>query len=277
MMSAMTGCWSSGRAPANSASSGFRERIANALDRDELDMVFQPAVRLDHPRIEFFEALARFPSPSGESPEVWFDAAADAGVGAEFEMLAVRSALGRMGALPAGSSVSINVSPATILSPIFAQQMRSSPLERIIVEITEREVVKCYESIGESLKPLRARGLRVAVDDAGAGHSSFRHILQIRPDLIKLDASLCRGVNKDPMRQALTRALISFCRQIGSDLVAEGIETANELGSLRSLGMSIIQGHIVCRPMSVERLRITNCLDSHCGVPDQPGLALGAA
>lgn len=253
------------------------ERVISVLESAELEMVFQPAMRLDEPRIEFFEALARFPAPSPETPDVWFEAAADVGLGAELEMLAARCALRGVSALPMGSSVSINLSPATIVSSVFAEQMSRAPLERIIFEITEKHPVSSYDSIIQSLKPFRDAGLRIAVDDAGAGHSSFRHILQIRPDIIKLDATICRGIHKDQMRQALASALITFSRQIGSELVAEGVETASELNSLRSLGMCIIQGNIIARPMSLDRISTVERPEGRALPPESPHLVADAA
>jgi len=100
----------------------------------------------------------------------------------------------------------------------------------------------------EALKPLRKRGLRIAVDDTGAGHSSFRHILQMHPDYIKLDMSLSRGIDRDPARRALASALIWFAREIGCKLVAEGVEKASELRTLRDIGVKIVQGHLIARP-----------------------------
>jgi EAL domain-containing protein (putative c-di-GMP-specific phosphodiesterase class I) len=230
----------------------LRDRLISLLRDRELEIVYQPAIRLDAPRVEFFEALARF--RSGESPDRWFAAAADADFGTELEMLAARSAIEGLNTLPEGSSISINMSPSTILSSMFAEEFTSAPLECIILEITENEAVEWYEPIVNVLSPLRERGLRVAVDDVGAGYSSFRHILQIRPDIIKLDISICRDIHTDDARRALTSALITFARQIGSELVAEGVENTLELNSLRALGMSIVQGYIFARPMSLDRI-----------------------
>ncbi|MDP8913144.1 MAG: EAL domain-containing protein [Pseudomonadota bacterium] len=116
------------------------------------------------------------------------------------------------------------------------------PLDRLILEITEHETVAHYSRLNRALDPMRSQGLRVAVDDMGAGYSSLRHILQIRPDLIKLDMSLCSGIDKDPARRALASALISFSREIDSQLVAEGVETEEERDVLRSLGVNLVQG-----------------------------------
>ncbi len=125
------------------------------------------------------------------------------------------------------------------------------PLDRLILEITEHETVAHYSRLNRALDPMRSQGLRVAVDDMGAGYSSLRHILQIRPDLIKLDMSLCSGIDKDPARRALASALISFSREIDSQLVAEGVETEEERDVLRSLGVNLVQGFLLGRPSTL--------------------------
>lgn len=224
------------------------ERIEVMIAERDLEIVYQPAVRLDSPRVEFVEALARFRSNPYEPPNRWFAAAIRVGLGIELEMLAVELALEGLATLPAATTISINISPETVLSPQFASAFEAAPLDRIILEITEHEAVISYKELIAALEPLRRKGLRLAVDDAGAGYSTFRHILLIRPDMIKLDMSLARGIDSDPARRALASALITFAGEIGCELVAEGVETAGELASLRELGVTIIQGHIIARP-----------------------------
>lgn len=123
-----------------------------------------------------------------------------------------------------------------------------TPVERLILEVTEQQPVTCYETVRKQLDGLRTRGLRLAVDDAGAGYSNFRHILELRPDIIKLDRSLTRGIATDSVKRALASALIRFARDIGCDLVAEGVENFAELHCLRELGVTLVQGHVVGRP-----------------------------
>lgn len=229
-------------------------RVASIIANQDLHMVYQPAVRLDLPGVEFVEALARFRSDPYAPPDQWFALAAEVGLGRELEMLAVRLALEGRSELPEQSSISINVSPDTVVSAELAAALASQPLDRIILEITEHQAISSYRAIAEVLTPLRKRGLRIAVDDTGAGYSSFRHILQIKPDIIKLDVSIARGIDRDPARRALASALISFASEIGSQLVAEGVETPGELRSLRELGVTLIQGHIMARPACAREL-----------------------
>ena len=223
-------------------------RIRSVLLTRDLQMVFQPAIRLDEPGVEFLEALARFRSKPYQTPDKWFAAAAEVGLGTELEMLAVTLALHGLATLPETAVISINVSPETAISNELAASLSSLPLDRIILEITEHDTVSLYGPLMEALKPLRKRGLRIAVDDTGAGHSSFRHILQMQPDYIKLDMSLSRGIDRDPARRALASALIWFAREIGCKLVAEGVEKASELRTLRDIGVKIVQGHLIARP-----------------------------
>lgn len=223
-------------------------RIISMLSTQKLHMVYQPAIRLDRAGVEFVEALARFEVEPYESPDHWFRTAAEVDLGVELEMLAVRLALEGLHSLPSTLSLSINVSPDTLVSTALNGLLSSVSLDRIILEVTEHQPVACYAAMRTQLEDLRGRGLRLAVDDAGAGYSNFRHVLELRPDIVKLDMSLTRGINADSARRALASALIAFARDIGSELVAEGVESFSELRTLRELGVTVVQGHIIGRP-----------------------------
>lgn len=233
----------------------LRSRLRAILDRRDIDIVFQPAVRIDSPQVAFVEALTRI---GGGEPELttegWFEAAHEVGLGIELELLAARTALAHLDALPNETAMSINLSPATLVSGEMAGLLAGLPLERVIVEVTEHRAIGDYSELTEALEPLRRRGLRLAVDDAGAGYASLKHILNIRPDIIKLDMSLSRGIDTDPVRRALAAALIHFAWSIGGDLVAEGVESPAELSALRDLGIGIVQGHLCARPAALDEL-----------------------
>ncbi len=119
---------------------------------------------------------------------------------------------------------------------------------RLVLEITEHEAVEDYPSLVDALAPLRANGARVAIDDAGAGFASLRHTLRIAPDIVKLDMSLTRGIDADRGKRALAAALVSFAMEMDFALVAEGIETADELEALRQLGVGFGQGYFLAVP-----------------------------
>jgi EAL domain-containing protein (putative c-di-GMP-specific phosphodiesterase class I) len=125
-------------------------------------------------------------------------------------------------------------------------------LSRVVLEITEHTTVEDYAKLHEVLRPLRERGMRLSIDDAGAGYSSFRHILRLRPDFIKLDISLTRDIDSDRGRRALAAALIGFARETGAELIAEGVETESELATLRKLGVHKAQGYLLGRPAPFE-------------------------
>jgi EAL domain-containing protein (putative c-di-GMP-specific phosphodiesterase class I) len=199
-----------------------------------------------------FEALSRFPMRPKRSPDLWFREAAQAGVGVELEIRAVELALGALSVFPSDVYLSLNASPATIVSGKLERVFEPVPAQRIVLEITEHTLIDEYSEIEEVLGRLRNRGMRVAVDDAGAGYASFRHILKLHPDLIKLDISLTRGIESNTARRALAAALIRFAEETGSELVAEGVETVAELRTLCDLGVDWVQGFLLGRPAPLD-------------------------
>jgi EAL domain-containing protein (putative c-di-GMP-specific phosphodiesterase class I) len=122
-------------------------------------------------------------------------------------------------------------------------------LSRVTLEITEHAAVDDYRALADALAPLRRRGATLAVDDAGAGYSSMRHILHLQPDMIKLDMSITHDVDTDRSRRALAKGLTSFAHEIGSVVVAEGVETAEEFNTLASLGVDLAQGYFFAKPI----------------------------
>lgn len=154
--------------------------------------------------------------------------------------------------LPLSAALSVNVSPATMESEAFAAALRGLPLDRLILEVTEHAPIEDYLSLRATLEPYRSGGITLAVDDAGAGFSSLRHIIDLKPDLIKLDVSLTRNVDTDPARRAIASALIFYARETGSAIVAEGIETPEELQTLKILGVQCGQGYLLGRPQTLE-------------------------
>jgi EAL domain-containing protein (putative c-di-GMP-specific phosphodiesterase class I) len=150
----------------------------------------------------------------------------------------------------------VNCSPRTILAPEFTQLLQGVDLPRLVLEVTEHDHIDDYPALLAVLAPLRACGLRIAIDDAGAGYASLRHVLSIQPELIKLDISLTRNIDGDNKRRALASALIAFARETQARIVAEGIETEAELRTLEALGASCAQGYFLAKPMTLaEALR----------------------
>jgi EAL domain-containing protein (putative c-di-GMP-specific phosphodiesterase class I)/CheY-like chemotaxis protein len=227
------------------------ERIRRVVAGEGLTMVFQPIVDLRAGEIAGLEALSRFAAEPRRGPDMWFAEAAEAGLQTDLEVAAARAALAELDRLPREAYLSVNLSPETTLSPKFRELLPGIGRERIVVEITEHAPVEDYEALAEALRPLRGGGGRLAVDDAGAGFASLRHILRLGPDIIKLDVSLTRGIDADEASQALAGALVTFASRIGATIVAEGIETPEELEALRELGVTHGQGYHLARPATL--------------------------
>lgn len=226
-------------------------RIDAVLAGDAIRMVFQPIVDLHDGTVRGFEALARFVTEPQRPPDQWFREADTVGRGVELELAAVRAALADLDRLPAEVFVSANVSPKAVLDPRLGQLLSTVPGERVVLELTEHVPVDDYEAVLAMLTPLRAQGVRVAVDDVGAGYAGLRHVLRVRPDILKLDIDLTSGIDADPAKRALASAILTFAGEIDATVIAEGIETSEELEALRGLGFRWGQGYRLARPVPV--------------------------
>ncbi|MGO8686027.1 MAG: EAL domain-containing protein [Candidatus Dormibacteria bacterium] len=221
-------------------------RIQAVIEHGGIHPVYQPIVDLVKGRVTGVEALSRFDTGM---PLQWFEEAAGVGLREELESSALAVALAGLPALPPDAYLSLNLSPSTLLRRDVARLLGAVPLERIVIEMTEHAPVGDYEALNRALEPLRHAGVRVAVDDAGAGFASLRHILLLVPDIIKLDISLTRGIDADRPRRALSCALVAFARETSTTIVAEGIETDAELRTLKEIGVAEGQGFLIARPM----------------------------
>ena len=230
-----------------------RDAISAYLVPGGLDVLLQPIVEIATGRIVGAEALARFPGFAGGPAQV-FAAASQAGMGVALELAAVREALQVLPLLPADVYLAVNASPETVADPRLADVLATAPPDRLVLELTEHVAFGDHASLVSQLAELRSAGLRVAVDDTGAGFASLQNILALAPDVIKLDLALVTGVDRDPVRRALTRALAGFAAECGAVLVAEGIETAGELETLRALGVALGQGYHLGRPQPAAAL-----------------------
>jgi EAL domain-containing protein (putative c-di-GMP-specific phosphodiesterase class I) len=210
-------------------------------------VVTQPIVGLRGGRVVGMEALARFPAHP-EGPAAVFASADALGLGVELELAAAAAALAVLPEIPAPLYLSVNVSPAAVLDPRLDDLLSGTEAGRVVLELTEHAAVEDYPHLVERLRSLSAAGFRFAVDDAGAGFASLRHILDLGPDVIKLDIALIRGIDADAARRALARALVLFADELGAVLIAEGIETQAELATLQALGVTHGQGYHLGRP-----------------------------
>jgi EAL domain-containing protein (putative c-di-GMP-specific phosphodiesterase class I) len=229
-------------------STARHDRIEHVLFGESMSLVFQPIVDVASRTIVGMEALSRFAVEPLRSPDLWFLEAASVGLGPELEMKAVDSAVDNLDRLPRGAFLAVNVSPELVMSGKLDALLERDVCDRMVLELTEQVAVDDYAPIQRRIDPLRDRGARVAIDDAGAGFASLRHILLLRPEIIKLDRSLTHGVDADPARRALAASLVSFATDVGAHLVAEGVETEAELRELERIGAEWVQGFHIARP-----------------------------
>lgn len=216
-------------------------------------MVYQPLRDLRDGRVVAVEALARFPRHS-RGPDWFFREAATQDLGARAELVALRHALARLPDIPAPVRLNVNVSAETLSDAAFLPELAGVAPGRLVLEVTEHSVIDDYGVVTEAVAELAARGIRTSIDDVGMGWSGLNRILECCPDELKLDAAVIRDVHLHPIKQALVETLCAFADRAGVDVVAEGIETADELHALRGLGILVGQGYHLGRPGDLEAI-----------------------
>ena len=230
------------------------DRIERVIRQRDIRMVYQPVLDLATGALVGVEALSRFPADPSRGPDRWFADANRAGLGVELELCAVESALDALPQLPNDAFLAVNVSPATLVTERLIEVVPPAVAPRIVIELTEHVPVEDYETINAAAGRLRRHGARVAVDDTGAGYAGFRHLISLKPDIVKLDICLTRGIDHDPGRRALTSALVRFTQDTDATLIAEGIETGEELSTLHQLHVDWAQGYHLGRPQPLAEL-----------------------
>lgn len=236
---------------AGSSIAGQREASARRadlkamLDAQAFHPVFQRVVDIDTRSTVGFEALTRFDDDL--RPDLRFAEAARADLGAEFELAAIRIALEEARSLPPDVFLSLNISPATVIARAAdVSDLLLTSDRPIVIELTEHVMIEDYESLISALR--RLGDIQVAVDDAGAGFASMRHILELQPSFAKLDISLVRDIDSDDLRQGMAAGLNYYALRTGCRLIAEGVETEPEADALRRLGVELGQGYLYGRP-----------------------------
>lgn len=219
---------------------------ASPVDADP-DVHAQPILDLVSGKLSGYEALARFRRFPGATPDDWFAAAHRAGVGAQLEARAVAKALQLGAARPAGTVLSVNVSPNVIDTPEF-HAILPADLSGLQFEMTEHELADDTAVLLAALDQLRQRGARIAVDDVGAGYAGFTRLMLVGPDVLKLDRALVTGVSREPRKIALVEAIVHFAARTGARVCAEGLETVEDLAAVTELAVGLGQGWVIGRP-----------------------------
>ena len=240
------------------------EMLKEAISRQDISPVFQPVFDLATGDMIGMEALSRGPRGSEfEGGEVLFSLAE------RTELLVPLERLCRQRSLEAAATgnlerqIFLNISPAAasdpeFLGPMFLEQIASLGLapDRIVLEITERTYAVYEGLFREVLSRFRSQNFRIAVDDVGTGYSNLSSLAEIEPDYLKFDNVFVRGIDRRKVKQDLLEALLSFARKMKTRVIAEGIESREELKILQSLGVPFGQGFLLARPMPIAEIEL---------------------
>jgi EAL domain-containing protein (putative c-di-GMP-specific phosphodiesterase class I)/CheY-like chemotaxis protein len=220
-------------------------RLRQVLSGHQFHPVYQPILDLETRVVVGYEALTRF--HDGTRPDIQFQEADLCGLGVAFEIATLRAALEDAKRLPPNAFLSVNVSAALVLrTDPRLRRLIADARRPIVLELTEHVPIADYTMVRTAIAKLGAAGL--AVDDAGAGYASLRHILELQPTYTKLDISLVRGIERDELRQAMVAGLQLFAQRTGCRLIAEGVESLAEASTLQTLGIELGQGYLFGRP-----------------------------
>jgi PAS domain S-box-containing protein len=219
----------------------IRVEIERVIRERAFAPVFQPIVQLKDGRPVAYEGLTRF--ADGSTPDRRFADAEAIGLGVELETATLHAALDAASGLPRSATLSVNVSPSFVIEGKSLLEELRAWSRPVILEITEREPIDDYGALRRAIAGLGV-AVRWAVDDAGAGYASLRHIIELKPDYVKLDRGLVSGLTVDPVRQALVAGMLHFAASIGLTLIAEGVETEADRLTLSTLGVELGQGYL---------------------------------
>jgi EAL domain-containing protein (putative c-di-GMP-specific phosphodiesterase class I) len=230
------------------SSVNWREALENACsDLDAISPVYLPVVELKARAVRGYELLARFRNGPAAPPSMWFESAAELGLTAPLERRIMRAGFVTADALPEGAFVAINITAEALVSTqiqqLFEQRER---YDNIVLEVSEKDTQE--PGVAAALKPFRAGGGRLAVDDIGSGFSNLRDVLTLKPDILKVDRAIVRGVNRDTVKSAIVEGLGRMAARLEIPLLAEGIETREELAELERLDVPLGQGYLFGEP-----------------------------
>lgn len=227
---------------------GLGRRIRQVLETRAFHPVFQPIYSLSDGRLLAVEALSRFDAEPAQPPNIWFEQAEQVGMGRDLDLAAIAMALQATSSLPDHVALHVNAGPATLRDQRLPALLATQPSRHVIIEVTEHVMVEDYSRLEAARRRLRECGAALAVDDAGAGFASFRHIIRLAPEVIKLDQTLTRNLRHDPVLRALAEAFVHFAHRTGTQLVIEGLEEEADLRIWQRLGAHAAQGYLLAKP-----------------------------
>ena len=227
-----------------------RNRIEAIIADRMLMTAFQPIRGLPEGQVIGVEALTRFVSDDGASADHWFNEAESVGLGTDLELAALHQALAAAQAVPDHMFIALNLTPATCADPRIPGLLEHSQLamDRIVIDLNGSIPLDQYPSLTAATAPLRRRGLRIAVNGAEAGFASMDQVVELHPDIIKLDRNFIAGIENSPGQRLRAAAMAELARYIDAVVGAQGVETPEELEAVTALGMAAAQGYLLGRP-----------------------------
>jgi EAL domain-containing protein (putative c-di-GMP-specific phosphodiesterase class I) len=230
------------------SSVNWREALEHACSNlDAISPVYLPIVELAKRHACGYELLARFSGGPAVPPSMWFESAAELGLTAPLERRIMRAGFTTADALPEGAFVSVNITAEALVSSQIQELFRQrDDYGNMVLEVSERDILE--PGVGEALKPFRTGGGRLAVDDIGSGFSNLRDVLTLKPDILKVDRALIRGIDRDRVKSAIVEGLHTMAARLELPLLAEGIESREELAVLEGLGVPLGQGYLFGQP-----------------------------
>jgi EAL domain-containing protein (putative c-di-GMP-specific phosphodiesterase class I)/FixJ family two-component response regulator len=235
----------------NDAARARYERLSQLLQPGGSSATYQPVVHLRTGCVAGYEALTDFTQEPAFTTEDIFREAHQVGLGVELELHTARLAVAGFQAELERSPttyLAVNASPGLLYRPALLEALSELPPDRVIVEITEQRQFDSYDQLRETVCLVHERGLRVAVDDMGSGFAGLQRLVDVRPEIVKLDRALTSEIDTDPPRRALVTAMRQFADDMGITVVAEGIEREEQLVVLRDIGIDCGQGYLLGRP-----------------------------
>ena len=224
----------------------LRSAVEQLCEPGIIEAFVQPVVRPADQVIVGYEALARMPLEPLHPPDWWLARAGEIGMRSHLEVACLAAATD-LGPTPDERLLFVNLSPSLLANPSALRLLEQLP-DRLVIELTEQEAVEDYDTLRRDLAPWLSRGVRIAIDDTGAGYSSLRHVIELTPDFLKLDRELVRDLDHDRNRRALVSAVVAFAAEVGTSVIAEGVESADELEVLRDAEVDLVQGYLLARP-----------------------------
>jgi EAL domain-containing protein (putative c-di-GMP-specific phosphodiesterase class I) len=227
---------------------GLEARFSSAVDK--LWVAAQPIISWSGRRTFAYETLLRTDEPTLRSPLDFFDAAERLGKAAELGRIIRQHIARQLRETPAPALLFVNLHPADLEDDeLYADDGALTPFaKQIVLEITERAALDRIHELQSRVTRLRTLGYRIAIDDLGAGYAGLTSFAQLEPEVVKVDMSLVRGIDRSPVKQKLVRSIITLCTELGIQLVAEGIETPQERDALITLGGDLCQGYLFAKP-----------------------------